>query len=147
MCLIYNKVACDSGIQNAAQELHSVYQVMPDPILKEKYEEKNKGGGAEKKTKEQRNNILTQLNCQYFQLIILKAVALFPEQVMKIYLQKPVYLNLNSIVKPQTPGFPPTIASECLFTERFRYTRQLHRHVRAVIRMTKGSVFQDLVFR
>ena len=64
MCLIYNKVACDSGIQNAAQELHSVYQVMPDPILKEKNEEKNKEGwGAEKKTKEQRNNILTQLNC------------------------------------------------------------------------------------
>ena len=49
MCLIYNKVACDSGIQNAAQELHSVYQVMPDPILKEKNEEKNKEGwGAEK---------------------------------------------------------------------------------------------------
>lgn len=40
MCLIYNKVACDSGIQNATQELHSGYQVIPDPILKEKYEEK-----------------------------------------------------------------------------------------------------------
>lgn len=51
MCLIYNKVACDSGIQNAAQELHSVYQVMPDPILKEKYEEKNKGGGQRRKPK------------------------------------------------------------------------------------------------
>lgn len=65
MCLIYNYVACDSGIQNATQELHSVYQVIPDPILKEKYEEKKlRGGEAEKKTEEQTNIILTQLNCQ-----------------------------------------------------------------------------------
>ena len=49
MCLIYNKVACDSGIQNATQELHSGYQVIPDPILKEKYEEKKikRNGGRE----------------------------------------------------------------------------------------------------
>lgn len=107
---------------------------------------KIKGGGREE-TKEQRNKSIDTTKLSVLSIIILKAVALFPEQVMKIYLQKPVYLNLNSIVKPQTPGFPPTIASECLFTEHFRYTRQLHRHVRAVIRMTKGSVFQDLVFR
>ena len=44
-----------------------------------------------------------QLNCQYSQLIILKAGALFHEQAMEIYLQKHIYLNLNSSVKPQTP--------------------------------------------
>lgn len=49
MCLIYNKVACDSGIQNAAQELHSVYQVMPDPILKEKIKKKIKRGGGQRR--------------------------------------------------------------------------------------------------
>lgn len=63
------------------------------------------------------------------QLIILKTVALFHEQAMKMYLQKHIYLNLNSTVKPKTPGFPPTTASECLFTEHFRYSRHLRRHV------------------
>ena len=68
---------------------------------------------------------------------------MFHEQAMEIYLQKHIYLNLNSSVKPQTPGFPPTIASECLFPEHFRYTRHLRRHVGAVIRMPKESLFFD----
>lgn len=41
MRLIYNNAACDSGIQNTTQELHSVYyQVILDIILKEKDKEK-----------------------------------------------------------------------------------------------------------
>lgn len=71
--------------KNAAQELHSNYGVMPWPHFKE-YEEKIKGG-AEKKTKEQRNNILTQLN-SVLSANNFKSSLLFPEQVMKIYLRK-----------------------------------------------------------
>lgn len=88
MCLIYNKVACDSGIQNAAQELHSVYQVMPDPILKENMKKKIKGGGggAEKKNQRTKKQHIDTTKLSVLSTNNLKAVALFPEQVMKIYL-------------------------------------------------------------
>ena len=62
MRLIYNNAACDSGIQNTTQELHSVYQVILDSILKEKDKEKERGGGAENKTKEITKEIASKLS-------------------------------------------------------------------------------------
>lgn len=63
MRLIYNNAACDSGIQNTTQELHSVYyQVILDIILKEKDKEKERGGGAENKTNEITKEIASKLS-------------------------------------------------------------------------------------
>lgn len=117
MCLIYNHASSDSGARNTTQELHSVYQVIPEAVsLKGKCEEKERGG-AENKTKGLTNKITSELLI-LLRLTVLKAVAVFHYHPLKMYRANTSTSTSRPLSSPKHLSFlQREPASGCLFTE------------------------------